>query len=152
MTSKKSKKRLWLILAGVVILAVIIVFAVIKGKNNEGTKIATEKAAKRSIIQTVSANGKIQPEKDIKISPYISGEVIDLTVMEGDQVKKGDLLAKIDPEIYVSMYDQSVAALNTQKANEANARARLSQVKAQFENARLTYERQQKLFDRKAGE
>lgn len=146
MTSKKAKKRLWLIVAGVIVLAVIVVFAVIKGQNNEGIKVATEKVGRKTIIQSVSANGKIQPEKDIKISPYISGEVIDLLVKEGDQVKKGDLLAKIDPEIYVSMYDQSVAALNTQKANEANARARLSQVKAQFENARLTFERQQKLF------
>jgi HlyD family secretion protein len=147
MTAPKSKKKLWLIIAGVIVLVIIIVLAVLKGKNNEGTKVATEKVVRRSITQTVSANGKIQPEKDIKISPYISGEVIDLLVKEGDQVKKGDLLAKIDPEIYVSMYDQSVAALNTQKANEANARARLAQLKAQYENARLTYERQQKLFN-----
>jgi len=138
MTSAKSKKKLWLIIGGVVILTVIIILAVVKGQNTEGVKVATEKAAKRTITQTVSANGKIQPEKDIKISPYISGEVIDLTVKEGDQVKKGDLLAKIDPEIYVSSYDQSVASLNTQKANEANARARLSQLKAQYENLRLT--------------
>jgi HlyD family secretion protein len=147
MTAVKSKKKLWFIIAGIAVLVVIIVLAVLKGKNNEGTKVATEKVVRRSITQTVSANGKIQPEKDIKISPYISGEVIDLLVKEGDQVKKGDLLAKIDPEIYVSMYDQSVAALNTQKANEANARARLAQLKAQYENARLTYERQQKLFN-----
>jgi HlyD family secretion protein len=147
MTIKKSKKKLWFIIGGVAVLAVIIILAIIKGKNNEGTKVAVEKVGRRTITQTVSANGKIQPEKDIKISPYISGEVIDLLVKEGDQVKKGDLLAKIDPEIYVSMYDQSVAALNTQKANEANARARLAQLKAQYENARLTYERQQKLFN-----
>ena len=147
MTAKKSKKRLWFIIGGAVVLAVIITLAIVKGKNNEGTKVATEQVVRRTITQTVSANGKIQPEKDIKISPYISGEVIDLTVKEGDQVKKGDLLAKIDPEIYVSMYDQSVASMNTQKANEANARARLAQVKAQYENARLTFERQKKLFD-----
>lgn len=146
MTAKKSKKKLWFIIGGVAVLAVIIVLAVIKGKNSEGTKVAVEKIERRTITQTVSANGKIQPEKDIKISPYISGEVIDLLVKEGDQVKKGDLLAKIDPEIYISIYDQSAASLNTQKANEANARARLTQLKAQFENARLTYERQQKLF------
>jgi HlyD family secretion protein len=146
MTSIKSKKKLWFIIGGVAVLAVIVILAILKGKNNEGTNVAVEKVVRRTITQTVSANGKIQPEKDIKISPYISGEVIDLTVKEGDQVKKGDLLAKIDPEIYISMYDQSAASLNTQKANEANARARLAQLKAQFENARLTYERQQKLF------
>lgn len=149
MASKKSKRRLWIIIGAVVVIAIIVIFAVMKGQNNTGIRIAVEPVVKRTITQTVSANGKIQPETDVKISPYISGEVIELYVKEGDQVQKGELLAKIDPEIYVSQYDQSVASLNTQKANEANAKARLSQMEAQFENARLTYERQQKLFDQK---
>jgi HlyD family secretion protein len=129
-----------------VIVIIIIVIAIFKGKRNEGIKVTTEKVTKKTIIQTVSANGKIQPEKDIKISPYISGEVVELYVKEGDEVKSGDLLAKIDPEIYISVYDQSVASLNSQQANTANARARLSQMKAQFENARLNYDRQEKLL------
>ena len=146
MATKKSKKRLWIIIGSVAIFILILIIAVTKGKSNEGTKVSAEKVIKRTIIQTVSANGKIQPEKDIKISPYISGEVVELLVKEGDEVKTGDLLAKIDPEIYVSSYDQSVASLNTQKANEANAKARLSQVKAQYENANTTFIRQEKLF------
>lgn len=146
MTSKKSKKRNWIIIGSIVIVIIIIVIAIFKGKRNEGIKVTTEKVTKKTIIQTVSANGKIQPEKDIKISPYISGEVVELYVKEGDEVKSGDLLAKIDPEIYISVYDQSVASLNSQQANTANARARLSQMKAQFENARLNYDRQEKLF------
>ena len=146
MTSKKSTKRNWIIAGSILILAIIIVIAVFKGKRNEGLKVTTEKVMKRTIIQTVSANGKIQPEKDIKISPYISGEVVELLVKEGQEVKTGDLLAKIDPEIYISAYDQSVASLNSQEANTANARARLSQMKAQYENARLNYDRQDKLF------
>ncbi|HNY01036.1 MAG TPA: efflux RND transporter periplasmic adaptor subunit [Bacteroidales bacterium] len=146
MTRKISKKKIWWIIAAVAVVAVIIVLAVIKGKGNEGIKISTEKAAKRTIIQSVSSNGKIQPEKDIKISPYISGEVVELYVKEGAQVKKGDLLAKIDPEIYISQFDQSEASVNTQKANLSNAKARLAQVKAQFENAKLSFERQEKLF------
>jgi|WetSurMetagenome_2_1015567.scaffolds.fasta_scaffold33186_2 HlyD family secretion protein len=147
MTGKKSKKKLWIIIGAALVVIIIIILAVLKGKGSDDTKVATEKAIKRTITQSVSANGKIQPEKDIKISPYISGEVIELTVKEGDQVKQGDLLAKIDPEIYVSIYDQSVAALNTQQANAANSRARLAQVKAQYNNAKTTYERQQKLFN-----
>ncbi len=146
MTSKKSKKKTWIIIGSIVIVAVIIILAVLKGKGNDGIRVATEKVTRRTIIQTVSANGKIQPEKDIKISPYISGEVVELYVKEGDEVKAGDLLAKIDPEIYVSAYDQSVASLNTQQANTANARARYTQAKAQFENARQNFERQDKLF------
>ena len=146
MTSKKSKKRKWIIAGSIAIVVIIVVIAVLKGRRNEGIKVTTEKVARRTIIQTVSANGKIQPEKDVKISPYISGEVVELYVREGDQVKMGDLLAKIDPEIYVSAYDQAVASYNSQQANTANARARLSQMKAQYENARLNYDRQEKLF------
>jgi HlyD family secretion protein len=146
MATKKSKKRLWIIIGSVVVIAVIVAIAVTKGKTSEGTKVTVEKVTNRTIIQTVSANGKIQPEKDIKISPYISGEVVELMVKEGGEVKVGDLLAKIDPEIYVSAFDQYVAALNTQKANEANAKARLSQVKAQYDNAKTIFSRQDKLF------
>lgn len=146
MSSIKSRKKLWIIIAAVAVVAVIVVFAVIKGKGNDAQKVATEKVIKRTIIQTVSSNGKIQPEKDIKISPYISGEVVELTVKEGEQVHKGDLLAKIDPEIYISAFDQSEASVNTQKANLANSKARLAQAKATFENARLTFERQEKLY------
>ncbi len=146
MTAKKSKKKLWIILGATAVLAIIIIAAVVKGKRDEGIKVATEKVMRRTIIQTVSANGKIQPEKDIKISPYISGEVVELYVKEGNQVKKGDLLAKIDPEIYISQYDQSEAGLNTQKANLANSKARLIQTKATFDNARQTFERQEKLY------
>jgi len=146
MSSIKSRKKLWIIIAAVAVIAVIVIIAVVKGKGNDAQKVSTEKVVKRTIIQTVSSNGKIQPEKDIKISPYISGEVVELMVKEGDQVKKGDLLAKIDPEIYISASDQAEASLNTQKANLANAKARLAQSKATFENARLTFERQEKLF------
>ena len=88
MSSTKSRKKLWIILAAVAVVAVIVGIAVIKGKGNDIQKVSTEKVIKRTIIQTVSSNGKIQPEKDIKISPYISGEVVELTVKEGDQVKK----------------------------------------------------------------
>ena len=146
MANKISKKKIWIIIAVVAVVALIVIAAVVKGQRNEGIKVATEKIIKRTIIQTVSSNGKIQPEKDIKISPYISGEVVELYVKEGNQVKKGDLLAKIDPEIYISQFDQSEAAVNTQKANLANSKARLAQVTAQFENARLTFDRQEKLF------
>jgi HlyD family secretion protein len=146
MASKKSKKKMWIIIGSVVLVAVIVVFAVLKGKGTDSTKVATEKVMKRTITQSVSANGKIQPEKDIKISPYISGEVVELEVKEGDQVKQGDLLAKIDPEIYISIYDQQEASVNSQKANEANSRARLTQQKATLENAKMTFERQEKLY------
>jgi len=146
MTPKKSKKKLWIIIAIVVVIGIVVVIAAVKGKQNDGIKVSVDPVTKRTIIQTVSANGKIQPETDVKISPYISGEVVELYVKEGDQIRTGDLLAKIDPEIYISVYDQSVASLNTQKANKSNSIARLTQMEAQFENARLSFERQDKLY------
>lgn len=141
------KKNKFLFIGLGALLIILIVVAVVKKKDGRELKVIAEKASKRSLIETVSANGKIQPEKDIKITPYISGEVVELLVKEGDQVTKGDLLAKIDPEIYVSVYEQRMANLNTQKANLANAKARLAQTKAKFLNDKLSFERNQKLFE-----
>jgi len=146
---KKKIIRFSLIGAGVI----IILLAVGKktgciGKSN-AINVATEKVTKRTIIESVSASGKIQPEVEVKLSPDVSGEVVELLVKEGDKVSKGDLLAKIKPDIYESNYEQMQAALNSQKASEANAKARLAQVKSQFINARVTYERNETLFKQK---
>jgi len=144
----KKKTIIILVLAAIVVL---IVLAVLKNKGAIGsqnlTKVSIEKVERRTIIESVSANGRIQPESEVNITPYISGEVVDLRVREGDEVKEGDLLAKIDPEIYLSNYERSEAGLQSQKANLANSRARLAQSKAQFTNAKLSFERNKKLYD-----
>ena len=145
--AKSRKKRMWLIIASAVVLIVLIVLVINKSKSSKSTKVATELAETRTIVETVSANGKIQPAKDIKISPYISGEVVELYVKEGDNVKKGKQLAKIDPEIYISTYQRIEAAYNTAQANEANAKARISQSEAQFTKAKLDFERSKTLFE-----
>ncbi len=148
----KKKKIIRYSIIGVVLI--IILLAVGKkmgwiGKQNI-IEVAVEKAQKRTIVETVSASGKIQPEVEVKISPDVSGEVVELLIKEGDKVKKGDLLAKIKPDIYESNYEQMQAALNSQKANEANAKARLAQVKAQFINAKSTYDRNDALWKQNA--
>ena len=148
----KKKKIIRYSIIGVVLL--IILLAVGKkmgwvGKQNV-ISVAVEKAKKRTIVETVSASGKIQPEVEVKISPDVSGEVVELLVKEGDKVKKGDLLAKIKPDIYESNYEQMQAALNSQKANEANAKARLAQVKAQYINAKLSFDRNESLWKQNA--
>lgn len=145
----KNKRNIILVALGLVVIIVLVVLAMNKGDDRNGIKVTAEKVEKRDIIEVVSANGKIQPEKDIKISPYISGEVIELYVKEGDQVKQGDLLAKIDPEIYRANYDRMLAMLNSQKAAEANARAQVAQVEAQFRNAELSFNRSKTLWDQK---
>jgi len=143
-----TKKRIiWILIIFVVIALVVGIIAKKKGligKPDE-TKVATEKVTKRTIVEVVSANGKITPEFEVKLSPDVSGEIIELYVKEGDLIKAGQLLAKINPEIYISNYDRTVAALNTSQANLANAKARLAQVKSQFVNAKNSYDRNEKL-------
>ena len=148
-----SKKNL--IRVGVAILIIAIVILAVARKKGligeeDSIKVTSEKAMLRSIIETVSANGKIQPEVEVKISPDVSGEIVELYVKEGDEVKSGDLLAKIDPKIYASNYDRMLAGVNSQKANLANSRARVAQVQAQFINAKASFERSDRLFKEKA--
>ena len=148
----KKKKIIWISAIAVVILLAVLVIAKKNGAFGGGDieKVTTELVMKRSITETVSASGKIQPEKEIKISPYISGEVVKLYVKEGDEVKRGTLLAEIDPEIYKSSYEQSMAMLNGQKAGLATSKANLAQVKAQFNNAKTSFERNEKLYKQQA--
>jgi HlyD family secretion protein len=146
MVSKSGKKKIF-IFSGLGILAILVILAITKKKGSGETNVAVELVTMRTIVETVSANGKIQPEVDVKISPYISGEVVELNVIEGAIVKKGDLLAKIDPEIYISNLERIEASLQMQKANLANAKARLAQAQAQFIKSEEDYKRNKKLFD-----
>ncbi len=142
------KKIIWIIIAGVVVLIAVVMLK--SFSSNEATSVTTEKAQRRSIIETVSANGKIQPEVELKISSDVSGEIVELYVKEGDQVKKGDLLCKINPLIYESNMTRMIATLNGTKSNLANSKARLEQIKASFVNAEASYQRNKKLFDQGA--
>lgn len=141
-----KKKKTWIIIA-IILVVVLVIFAVNKGNSGGGLNVSVEEAKLGDIIETVAANGKIQPAQDVKISPYISGEVVELYVKEGDEVLAGDLLAKIDPEIYISNYERAMANLNSQQANLANAKARLAQTEAQFINAKVSHERNKKLWE-----
>lgn len=141
-----KKKKTWIIIA-IILVVVLIIFAVNKGKSGGGLAVSVSEVKYGDIIETVSANGKIQPAQDVIISPYISGEVVELYVKEGDEVEVGDLLAKIDPEIYITSYERAKANLNSQQANLANAKARLAQTEAQFVNTRVSFERNKSLHD-----
>ena len=127
------------------IVIVLIIFAIIGKKQGWfgkalTVKVAVENAEKRLLIETITANGKIQPEKEVKISPDVSGEIVALTIKEGDQVEKGQLLLRIKPDTYISQRDRSVAAISS-------ARARLAQTEAQFIQAELSYKRNNQLFE-----
>ncbi len=147
---KKNPLLKWLL----IIVGALIVLAIIGKKagwigGEEKKKVTTEKVKKRDILETVSASGKIQPEVEVKISPDVSGEIVELNVKEGDRVKKGDLLVRILPDIYLSYVDRSAAAMNSAKANLENAKSRLSQARSQYERSNLNFERNKKLYDEK---
>lgn len=141
----KNKKLLYTI-AAIVIVSLIVGVIYKKKQNSKPEEVQVEIAEKRSIIETVSANGKIQPRILVKISPEISGEIIDLPIKEGQQVAKGDLLVRINPELYTSAVQRAEAGLNTAKANLSSSKARLAQSKAQMVNAKASFERMEKLF------
>lgn len=148
----KNKKILRYALITVGALLVFVIIGKSAGWFGKGfiIKIATEKPAKRTIVETITANGKIQPETEVKISADVSGEIVELYIKEGQEVKQGDLLLKIKPDIYVSALDRMEAALNSAKSNLANAKARLLQVKAQFTQTELSFNRTKKLYDQNA--
>ena len=138
---------------GIAVVIVIIGLVIAKkvgwiGSNN-ATSVSVESAAKRDIVETVSASGKVQPEKEIKISADVSGEIVELYVKEGDVVKKGTLLCKINPEIYLSSLDRAQAAVNGSVANLSSSKSRLAQAVSQLQKAELTYNRNKKLYDDK---
>ncbi len=106
-------------------------------------KVSCEKAEMRTIVETITANGKVQPETEVKISPDVSGEIVELYINEGDEVNKGDILLKIKPDIYLSNLDRVKASLNS-------AKAQLSQAEAQFIDKENSYNRSKILWDKKA--
>jgi HlyD family secretion protein len=141
---KKNKKAI--IIVVVIILVLIVVAAVAGGGKGDKMAVNLTEVTKLDITEYVNANGKIQSAVDVKISSEVSGEIIELAVKEGDMVKEGDLLLKINPDIYISSLNRARAAVNTAKANLANAKAGLAQVKAQFINSKRAFERNEKLY------
>jgi HlyD family secretion protein len=138
----KNNKILKILLPVVVVL---IIFAILGKKQGwfgkaVTIKVAVEKAEVRSVTETITANGKIQPEKEVKISPDVAGEIVEMNVKEGENVVKGQLLCRIKPDIYISQRDRSMATISSSKA-------RLAQSEAQFVQAELSYKRSKQLFD-----
>lgn len=136
---------------GIALIVLIVLLTIAKslgwiGEDNV-VKVTAEKTSKQTIVETVSASGKVQPEVEVKISADVSGEVVEMNVKEGDMVKKGTLLCKINPEIYVSNVDRTIASANSSKANLENSKSRLLQAQSQFIKTELNYNRNKKLFE-----
>jgi len=142
--SKKKKKpfwRRWYFILGVLLLLWIIISTIL-GRREKPIPVTTEKAVRKTILQTVSATGKIQPEVEVKISPEVAGEIIELPVEDGMGVKKGDLLIKIKPDSYKALVEGQEAAIS-------GARAINLQQKATLAKTELDLKRAQDLFSKK---
>ncbi|HWX15231.1 MAG TPA: efflux RND transporter periplasmic adaptor subunit, partial [Chthoniobacterales bacterium] len=112
---------------GLILLGIIVSF--ILSKREKPIPVTTEKAVRKTILQTVSATGKVQPETEVKISPEVAGEIIELPVEDGMSIKKGDLLVKIKPDSYKALLEQQEAAISSARAT--NLQQKASMVKAE---------------------
>jgi HlyD family secretion protein len=139
---KKSRKRLIFIIGAVVMLVALAAVAIQKNKGKEKPiMITTDKAVVKTIVQIVTATGKVQPETEVKISPEVAGELIAIAVKEGQPVKKGDLLVRIKPDFYQAQLEQQEAALASAKAASVLSQARLTKAEQDFKQAKDLYEK-----------
>ncbi|MEO6684054.1 MAG: biotin/lipoyl-binding protein, partial [Ginsengibacter sp.] len=145
-----NKKLKWIMisLASVIVILLVLKITGVIGKE-EGIKVTTEKVEKRTIVETVNASGRIYPEVEVKLSPDISGEIVELNVEEGEKVQKGQVLARIYGDIYATQRDQAAAIVNQQKAQLANAAASLGALRAQLDQAKKTFDMQKQLYEDK---
>jgi HlyD family secretion protein len=139
-----SKKTIYVLIGGAIaLIAILIILSKtgVIGNKDKGKSVEITNVSTMTIVETVSATGKIQPEIEVKISSEVSGEIIALNVIEGQVVKKGDLLVKINPDLYTSGYNRTVSNLSGTKAN-------LSQADASFKEAKANYDRNKSLFEK----
>jgi HlyD family secretion protein len=151
MAAKKSKRLIPILITVLVVAIVLIVVAKKAGwiGKEDGTEVLLSEAKKAEIVEKVSASGKVQPETEVKISPDVSGEIIELNVEEGDSVVKGQLLLRIRPDNYQSFVDAQQATVNSSRAQLSQSKARLAQAQANQVQVKQAYERNKKLFDQK---
>lgn len=145
---KKSNKMWWIILGALVVLLILFLVAKKQGwiMAEKPTEVELSKVNTVTLVETVSASGKIQPEVEVKISPDVPGEIIALYVKEGDSVKKGQLLLKIQPENYVSVVDRFRAGVNQSRATAEQTKASIARAESQLLRAQMEYNRQKKLL------
>ncbi len=145
--NSKKKRSPWLIPG--IVLAVIVVAGIVFSKKNKdtGTAVTMEAVAKRTIVETVSANGKVYPEEELKISSDVSGTLVDVYVVEGDSVKEGQILARVNPDQLESVVERAAAAADGARAQVQTLSAQLQQANANLQNARNILARQKKLYD-----
>jgi len=132
---RRTRRKKQIIYGSIVLLALWIVASIIWNKREKPIPVTTETAIRKTIVQTVSATGKIQPEVEVKISPEVAGEIIELPVEDGMRVKKGDLLVKIKPDSYKALLEQQEAAISAAKATNLQQKATMLKSEHDFKRA-----------------
>jgi HlyD family secretion protein len=130
-----SRRRRYIIWGSIGLVLLLIVILFLASKREKPIPVTTEKAVRKTILQTVSATGKVQPEIEVKISPEVAGEIIDLPVEDGMPVKKGDLLVKIKPDSYKALLEQQEAAISAAKATNLQQKATMMKTEQDFKRA-----------------
>jgi len=145
---QQRKKKRNKLLPIILVLAVVLIIVLIVGKKKGWfgadfqVSVLTQKVESRTITELITANGKIQPKTEVKISPDVSGEIIELKVQEGEDVKTGQLLVIIKPDIYIQALNRAEAGLNSAKAMLAQAQARLMESELAFKRSKQLYDQQ----------
>jgi HlyD family secretion protein len=143
---RKNRKGLYLLLF-LLVVGSSAAYYQFKNKKVKPEKVAVEKAQKRTIIETVYSSGKLFPATELEITSNVSGTIIELFVKAGDLVKKGQILAKVDPEALVSIVERAEAATEGSKAQLEAVKAQKKQLEAQFDNTKIIFERNKKLYE-----
>lgn len=141
-----KKKTIWISIAAIVVIFIIV--KVVTG-GQKPVEVSTEKVTARTITEVVSVTGKIQPEFEVKISPDVSGEITEMFVKEGDSVTKGQLLLRINPELYQTTMSQLKANLDNSKAGLAGSEAQQIKAKMALAQSEINFKRQKQLHEQK---
>jgi HlyD family secretion protein len=132
---RRSRRRRYIIFGSICLALLLIIVWAVASKREKPIPVTTEKAVRKTILQTVSATGKVQPETEVKISPEVAGEIIELPVTDGMPVKKGDLLVKVKPDSYKALLEQQEAAISAAKATNLQQKATMMKTEQDLKRA-----------------
>jgi len=136
---RRSTRKRQIIIGVVGFLVLWLIVSILLSKREKPIPVTTEKAVRKTILQTVSATGKVQPETEVKISPEVAGEIIELPVADGMGIKKGDLLVKIKPDSYKALLEQQEAAISAAKATNLQQKATMLKCEQDLKRAEDMY-------------
>src|SRR5207244_9378460 len=132
---RRARRKKQIICSSIGLVVLCIAASIIWSKREKAVPVTTEKAIRKTIVQTVSATGKVQPETEVKISPEVAGEIIDLPVEDGKAVNKGDLLVKVKPDSYKALLEQQEAAISSAKATNLQQKATMMKTEQDLKRA-----------------